>query len=447
MINNINIHMNNELYINEEICELVNIDEHAHYNYIIIMFPIFFFSCLAFSSLYFGKLFDVSSLLDNELKENNSDKEIDCNKENNCKKETEIKPILFENKYLEKFKSFPNEYKFTDIEQKMQEDMYNNIKQTYELNFNEKNTELQEKLLYLKQFLNENETDFTNYCNINKLKQIINSEYTIFDIYNNLKNRSECEDFYDFCYDEDDNIKETPVTKENIIFAFEKVNEKLKELTENKKKDDDFKLEALNYIINNKLDKFINNYVLEYTPLGNVYMRYNNDKKTFEYFSNNTIPYRYLEPIGRKYVMTYMCKPLFVDLEEELKQSEIRYEEKKRLEEEKRSNISKNIVKKDVLVKLKNYNKDTTKPIQSNMSMSKNRAQSNFVLPPQIKANLPNVNTQSDKQLLKENANRYTWEGRLSGFCPLKKIDNKIFDKKLAMSYADFKKLNKSKNA
>ena len=46
-----------------------------------------------------------------------------------------------------------------------------------------------------------------------------------------------------------------------------------------------------------------------------------------------------------------------------------------------------------------------------------------------------------EQQLVKENANRYTWEGRLTNFCPLKKIDKKILDKKLAMTYADFKKI------
>jgi hypothetical protein len=51
------------------------------------------------------------------------------------------------------------------------------------------------------------------------------------------------------------------------------------------------------------------------------------------------------------------------------------------------------------------------------------------------------VNQTSDKHLLKEKANRYTWEGRLSNFCPLKSIDKKQLDKKLTMTYADFKKM------
>jgi hypothetical protein len=64
-------------------------------------------------------------------------------------------------------------------------------------------------------------------------------------------------------------------------------------------------------------------------------------------------------------------------------------------------------------------------------------------LPPQIKANLPNVNTTSrpDEMLLKESANRYTWEGRLSNMSLLKKVDRKVVDKKYAMSFADIKRL------
>ena len=102
-------------------------------------------------------------------------------------------------------------------------------------------------------------------------------------------------------------------------------------------------------------------------------------------------------------------------------------EEKKKVEESNQINSK--------IKGLKSYNKD------SNLRPMKNRPSNNLVLPPQIKAKLPDVNKSSEKQLLKENANRYTWEGRLTNFCPLKKIDRKVIDKKLAMTYAEFKKL------
>jgi hypothetical protein len=171
-------------------------------------------------------------------------------------------------------------------------------------------------------------------------------------------------------------------------------------------------------------------------------MRYNNYKKSFEYFSNNSIPYRYLEPVGRRYVMTYWCKPIFVDIEEELKRAEVRYDEEKQKKEEYNKKIEEEMKKnpRKILAQLKNYNKESK---DVTMRPMKNRSNKNTVLPPQIKANLPDVNKPDEKQLLKENANRYTWEGRLSNFCPLKKIDRKKVDKKLAMTYAEFKKIHK----
>jgi hypothetical protein len=177
----------------------------------------------------------------------------------------------------------------------------------------------------------------------------------------------------------------------------------------------------------------MNNYVLEHTPLGNIYMRYNSSKGSFEYFSNNTIPYRYLEPVGRKYVMTYWCKPIFVNLEDELKKAEIKYDEDKKKEEELRNKPKES---KDYMAKLKSYNNETR-----HQTMMKNQRPN----PPQIKANLANVTQKSEKLLLKEHANRYTWEGRISNFCPLKKIDRKIVDKNLTLTYADFKKMSQNK--
>ena len=234
------------------------------------------------------------------------------------------------------------------------------------------------------------------------------------------------------------------------IDLVEKKNELKKELkcieeTILEDEDEDMLIKARETIVTRKLDKFIDNYILEHTPLGNIYMRYNNSKKSFEYFSNSTMPYRYLEPVGRKYVMTYWCKPLFIDIEEELKKSEQKNEEMKKKEDDNKRMVEElktGSGAKDVIAKLKNYNKDTKN--QANMKpQMKNRSGSNFVLPPQIKANLPNVNQQNEKHLLKENANRYTCEGRLTGFSPLKKIDKKILDKNLSMSYADFKKIQK----
>ena len=199
---------------------------------------------------------------------------------------------------------------------------------------------------------------------------------------------------------------------------------------------------AKDYVINEKLNNYINNYVLETTPMGNIFMRYNNNKKSFEYFSNNTIPYRYLEAVGRKYVLTYYCKPIFIDLEEELKKSQEKLDDELKKTQEKLEEESQNkiIKSKDLFVRLKTYNKDS-KPQMQTAHMQKNREKNNFVLPPQIKANLPNVNS-NEKQLLKENANRYTWEGRLANFTILKTTKKNVFDKNYNLSFSDFKQMN-----
>jgi hypothetical protein len=64
-------------------------------------------------------------------------------------------------------------------------------------------------------------------------------------------------------------------------------------------------------------------------------------------------------------------------------------------------------------------------------------------LPGHIQANLPSIQngTTDNKHLLKERSNRYTWEGRLRDFCPLKKIDKKVVDKRLNLTFSEFKKM------
>jgi hypothetical protein len=145
--------------------------------------------------------------------------------------------------------------------------------------------------------------------------------------------------------------------------------------------------------------------------------------------------------------MTFWCKPLFIDIEEELKIAEEKYnEDKKQIEikERERENVA-TTNQKNIVAQFKNYNKNQIN--QSSLKpQAKNRSQSNFTLPSHIKSNLPNVNTTTDKQLLKEKSNRYTWEGRLSDFCPLKKIDKKVLNKNLVLSFSDFKRLQKETN-
>jgi len=341
-----------------------------------------------------------------------------------------VKPeSKFEEKYLEKFKKFPNEYCFTQDELEQENEEYEKIKVEYEKTRFDMIHGIQEQLFKINEIqekgnidhTKENYTENINGFGIDKMLKFFGIE----DDWNDDPDDFDFEELYS------DLLK----NKEELL-------KKMDETEKMAMTEEEMRKKARDIIVNKKLDKFIDNYILEYTPLGNIYMRYNNDKKSFEYFSNNSIPYRYLEPVGRKYVMTYWCKPIFVDIEEELKRAEERYEEdkKKKEEEEKQKDEERKKNPKKILAQLKNYNKETK---DQTMRPMKNRSNTNSVLPPQIKISLPDINKTSEKQLLKEKANRYTWEGRLTNFCPLKKIDRKVLDKKLAMTYADFKKLQK----
>jgi len=204
--------------------------------------------------------------------------------------------------------------------------------------------------------------------------------------------------------------------------------------------------EAKKHVINLLLERLSNCFIIETTPLGNVIMLYNNKRETFEYYSDSTIPYRYLETACRKYVIVYNCKPLYIDMDIEIKNSEKKIEERiieeklqeQKLQEQKEANkltISNQPKKKDVFTKFKSYNTEAGTGRVNSAAPSKN--------------NIQNVKTdnKNEKFILKENANRYSYQGKTNNFSIIKKIDKKLVNKKYSMSFADFKKYQQeSKN-
>jgi hypothetical protein len=326
------------------------------------------------------------------------------------KKEEERVEIKFEDKYLVAFKSFSSDYFFSEDELLTKNNKLNDLKSEYQINKNKEFENLNALLLETHKLINLGPVISE------EVKELLIKYFEIEDDYADDPSNVDFDELY--IYLENDHKK-----------FQEEIDKLLEDLKNEEGLDAEFEEKSLDFILNKKLDGFINNYILEFTPLGNVYMRYNHFKKSFEYFSNNTIPYRYLETIGRKYVMTFRCKTLFIDLEEELKKASVLALEKEKEKEQSTNNSVSNF---------KSYNKD----IKMDKLYAKGRPGQN-VLPPQIKANLPNVNTSSEKQLLKENANRYTWEGRLSSIQLLKKVDRKIIDKKYAMTFSDFKQIKK----
>jgi len=180
-----------------------------------------------------------------------------------------------------------------------------------------------------------------------------------------------------------------------------------------------------------KLDSLKNNIVMELTPLGNVIMYYDADKESFSYYSDSTIPYRYLEVIGRKYVITFQCKQLFLDMAEVLKEAETKKQLKKdeAAEESKQSVISDEVVKKkSVFAKFKSYNTDNSKSVVTESTPKKNAVS--------IKQKV------NEDAILKEKVNRYTHYGKLSNFSFLKKSLKTVGK----LTFSEFKIRNTLKN-
>jgi len=368
-----------------------------------------------------------------EKEENEEDNKKEDSKEEKKEEKNEIK---FEDKYLEKFKTFKNEYYFTEEEKLLESQKYDELKSIFN----------KDQALGLKETIEK----------LDKVQQIfykggVTTPAGIEEITRYYNIEAEYEDDPDD-YDLQELIKELTEIREELTHKY-------KEFSDMVFSEEDAKDAAKQHVLSKKLDGFINNYIIEMTPLGNVYMRYNNDKKSFEYFSNNTIPYRYLEPVGRKYVITYFCKPLFIDIEEELKKAQQKKDDEKTKKDEETKEKEDLILasgksqslngkekekERDIYTKMKSYNNDSS---SFAMMKGKNRQANNTTLPPQIKANLPNVNASvaPDKMLLKEHANRYTWEGRMANLPIIKKVEKKHVDKNYEMSFADFKKMQQRK--
>lgn len=297
--------------------------------------------------------------------------------------------VKYENKYLVEFKNLKNYYEFDEIEQE----------------------KILENIPEIKKQIHK--------THINKISQI-NQKF---------KNESLAENLKQTFIEELNNLHKkiaTPETEEEILKMSTQI------------------------VIDKRLEKLKNCFVMEHTPLGNVLMVYDHTRSTFKYYSDNAIPYRYLETVARKYVKQFLCRPIFVDMEEELQNADekwVREQKEKDKNEEENKNKKEEAIKnktlfqekKNVFTKFKSYNKDAvsgkvnTAPPPKNSISNKMTASSNTI---------PNNNKDTNNKLiLKENANRYTYEGKIVNFNFLQKIDKKIVDKKYKLSFADFKKM------
>ena len=225
--------------------------------------------------------------------------------------------------------------------------------------------------------------------------------------------------------------------KELLIQKNDELKEKGEEYPEEK---------ASEYIFREKIKKLNNTFVMEYTPMGNIILTFNIEKEHFEYYSDATVPYRFLETVARKFVIQNNCKSIFIDMNDELKIYEEnlkKIEDKKEAErkEAERKELDENYKapkeKKNVFAKLKTYNND----------LVTNRMGATQSIPPKQSRPTTNISqpAQSHKVILKEKSNSYSYKGKLQNFNILKKIDKSSSSKKMKLSFAEYKNLMKSK--
>lgn len=337
--------------------------------------------------------------------------------EDTCTEETKPLP-KYEDKYLDIIRKINKEWNFTEEEiaekERLLEDVYNSSIETIHHDI----YEISQQINHYKKEMEE-DTDTINYIET-------------------------------FNEDGDELVEETTLEERNE-YRREQMNElteKMNELTNKTKTPEGLhklkhiaETQVKECVVHKRIEKLKNCYVIEKTPQGNVLMMYDKDKESFKYYSDSTIPYRYLEVVARKYVKLFNCAPLFVDMEEELQLFEAKwtkeYELKKAKEAEEQlraeEGAKKNTPvehKKNVFAKFKSYNKEAGGKIS-------------MAAPP--KNSIPNKSTvetkENEKLLLKERANRYTYEGKFANFHFLQKIERKVFNKKLGISFADFKKM------
>ena len=129
-----------------------------------------------------------------------------------------------------------------------------------------------------------------------------------------------------------------------------------------------------------QVEKLKNSFLLENCPNGNVCMYYNNDSHAFEFYSDKTIPYGYLETIGRRYVLMFQCQNLFVDMKEEIDKA---IEEKKKSDEEKKKN-SEQKKTNNVFANFKEYNSSLKKTSTNPTIQTKGRQDQAIKIPKSI---------------------------------------------------------------
>jgi len=157
-----------------------------------------------------------------------------------------------------------------------------------------------------------------------------------------------------------------------------------------------------------------NSVLYEMTPKGRIVMYYDFEKESFIYHCDTKdVPYLYLETVARKYALTYHCKKIVVDIKKEL---EVARETS--IANENKSKLLVGVKADSLFASFKSYNRKGS----------------------------GGSKTINNKFILRQNANRYSYGGKVSEFPFIKTNDYKLEKPMEKMDYETFKKLMAKKN-
>lgn len=188
-------------------------------------------------------------------------------------------------------------------------------------------------------------------------------------------------------------------------------------------------------MIERKLATCANNWMYENTPAGGLFMRYHADHEVFEYYSNHTIPYRYLDAAAMRYVVLFGCKPVFVDMDEELERtSKIGYRPTPKPEK---------LTSKELTWNNRTYTYSGYTAWRASSRSDYNSGMlSTFAKKKSVKTSPKNRGANPKHKSLKEHANQYVCIGKMCEFHPLQKAP--VLDKNRKMTYAEYRKMMKA---
>jgi hypothetical protein len=224
--------------------------------------------------------------------------------------------------------------------------------------------------------------------NVEMFEYIYNSINTLFT---NIYYLIFMNPFIDLDYDENDEKKKVEVEVKKIIYDVKY----------------DVKYDSLEAIqlSDEELEMLPSKFVMESTPVGNVIMYFDYDKRAFQYYSDFSVPYKYLECVSKKYCIVNKNK-IYRDIKMEVDVNEFSIV---------RNSSASLQNKSKSFAKLKGYNNSNP----SNPSIKGGRS-----------------TKQSDLKIIQKDIVRYTHLGKICNFSFVKNTVPKF----KPVSYKDFMK-------